>query len=109
MASLIYTHQKSKLSKKKREAQEQLRKEQRAIRRSLRGESVSHRLPTQSSPYRRETEQIASVGAGVGVATARPTQTYTGDQMIGIGQLHKSNAVPVFRQEDAQDIARMRR
>jgi hypothetical protein len=29
--------------------------------------------------------------------------------MIGIGQLHKSNAVPVFKQEDAADIAKMRR
>jgi hypothetical protein len=29
--------------------------------------------------------------------------------MLGIGQLHKSNAVPVFRTEDAADIARMRR
>ena len=34
---------------------------------------------------------------------------YTGTEMLGIGQLHKSNAVPVFRTEDAADIARMRR
>jgi len=29
--------------------------------------------------------------------------------MIGIGQLHKSNSIPVFQSEDAVDIAKMRR
>jgi len=29
--------------------------------------------------------------------------------MIGIGQLHKSNASPVFSQEEAIDISKMRR
>jgi hypothetical protein len=38
-----------------------------------------------------------------------PAKVYTGDAMIGISTLHKSNAVPVFRQEDAVDIAKMRR
>ena len=34
---------------------------------------------------------------------------YTGDAMIGIATLHKSNAVPVFSTQDAKDISRMRR
>lgn len=34
---------------------------------------------------------------------------YTGDAMIGIATLHKSNAVPVFSQEEAVDISKMRR
>jgi len=34
---------------------------------------------------------------------------YTGDKMIGIGTLHKSNAVPVFTDEEAKDMAKMRR
>ena len=34
---------------------------------------------------------------------------YTGVRMLGIGQLHKSNAVPVFSQDEATDLARMRR
>jgi len=29
--------------------------------------------------------------------------------MLGIGTLHKSNAVPVFSQEEALDMAKMRR
>jgi hypothetical protein len=39
----------------------------------------------------------------------KPTPVYTGDQMIGVSTLHKSNAVPVFSKSDAADIARMRR
>lgn len=40
----------------------------------------------------------------------REPQQYTGDLIVGIGQMHKSNAVPVMRgTEQAKDIARMRR
>lgn len=42
-------------------------------------------------------------------STAPPVQkTYTGDQMLGIATMHKSNAVPVFSQESAQDIGKMK-
>jgi hypothetical protein len=34
---------------------------------------------------------------------------YTGDKMVGIGTLHKSNAVPIFNTQDAKDQANMRR
>lgn len=63
-------------------------------------------------PMHRGVEQprIPSLNSGSGGnATLKPVPVYTGDKMIGIGQLHKSNAVPVFRTEDAEDIARMRR
>jgi len=56
-----------------------------------------------------EQARIPSRDSGSGNATLKPVPVYTGDKMIGIGQLHKSNAVPVFRAEDAEDIARMRR
>jgi hypothetical protein len=46
---------------------------------------------------------------GQGVATKKPVQQYTGDAMLGIGQLHKSNAVPIFKAQDAIDISKMRR
>ena len=39
----------------------------------------------------------------------KQAQLYTGDSMLGISTLHKSNSVPVFSQSDAIDIARMRR
>ena len=34
---------------------------------------------------------------------------YTGDYIIGIGTMHKSNMVPVTRKEDAVEMAKMRR
>jgi hypothetical protein len=34
---------------------------------------------------------------------------YTGGNIIGIGTLHKSNAVPIFSQQEAKDISAMRR
>jgi hypothetical protein len=63
-----------------------------------------------SAPSGRETGRaIPSRGDGMGVATAKPVTMYTGTEMLGIGQLHKSNAVPVFREQDAVDLANMRR
>ncbi len=38
-----------------------------------------------------------------------PEKVYTGTEIIGIGQMHKSNAVPIRRKEDAKSIANMRR
>lgn len=63
------------------------------------------------SVYRREPgiSDIPSLDSRLGCAPKRESNTYTGDAMIGIGQLHKSNAVPVFKQEDAEAISKMRR
>lgn len=44
-----------------------------------------------------------------GAVSSKPTQHYTGDKMLGIGTMHKSNAVPIFSNEEAVDISRMRR
>ena len=46
----------------------------------------------------------------IGSTTKKPEQQYTGDQLAGIGMLHKSNMVPVRKDSnDAKEIARMRR
>jgi hypothetical protein len=34
---------------------------------------------------------------------------YTGTEIIGIAQMHKSNAVPVRGKKQAEEISRMRR
>jgi hypothetical protein len=70
-------------------------------------EPLVYSLPTPIG--RTNTKHIPSVDTGLSVAPARTRNVYTGEEMIGIGQLHKSNAVPVFRKQDAEDIARMRR
>tara|TARA_Y100001963_G_scaffold157882_1_gene255541 strand:+ start:689 stop:1117 length:429 start_codon:yes stop_codon:yes gene_type:complete len=35
--------------------------------------------------------------------------TYTGDEIMGIAQMHKSNAVPVRNKKTAEEVAKMRR
>ena len=86
---------------------EALLKEQREIKRSLK-EMQGKTLSLQPKVYQRETPKIKSLNTGLGNATKAPSKVYTGTEMIGIGQMHKSNAVPIFRKDDAKDIASMR-
>ena len=60
-------------------------------------------------PYRRHTDKVPSHGM-TGSAT-KPIQgkVYTGTAIIGIGTMHKSNAVPIFNDSEAKDISSMRR
>jgi hypothetical protein len=63
-----------------------------------------------SAPAGRSTSNhIPSRGDGMGVAPAPVHKVYTGTKMLGIGTLHKSNGVPIFSEEEAIDIATMRR
>ena len=61
-----------------------------------------------SVPAERSTRQYKSVDTG-GSATLAPAKVYTGTKVKGIATMHKSNAVPVFSDEEAVDISRMRR
>ena len=45
----------------------------------------------------------------MGPVSSKQIPQYTGTKIIGISQMAKSNAVPVFEQEHIIDIARMRR
>ena len=63
-----------------------------------------------SRSYHRETPHIPSYGDGVGNAPKKQATSYTGDLIVGIATMHKSNAVPVMRgTTQAEDIAKMRR
>jgi phosphotransferase system HPr-like phosphotransfer protein len=71
--------------------------------------------PSLSSVYslkipegRNTTAHIKSVDTG-GNAVLKPSKVYTGTKVKGIATMHKSNAVPVFSDEEAQDISKMRR
>jgi hypothetical protein len=57
---------------------------------------------------RNTTAHIKSVNTG-GNATLAPAKVYTGTKVKGIATMHKSNAVPIFSNEEAVDIAHMRR
>ena len=45
----------------------------------------------------------------LGPVSSKVIPQYTGTKMIGVGTMHKSNAVPIFSSEEAHDIATMRR
>jgi hypothetical protein len=57
---------------------------------------------------RNTTSHIRSVDTG-GNALLKPSPVYTGTKVKGIATMHKSNAVPVFSDEQAVDISKMRR
>jgi hypothetical protein len=71
--------------------------------------------PNLSSVYRlsipegrNTTAHLKSVDTG-GNATLKPPKVYTGTKVKGIATMHKSNAVPVFSDQEAIDISKMRR
>ena len=57
----------------------------------------------------RETIRYPSLNTGGFATTSKKTQVYTGDKMLGIAVMHKSNLVPIFTEENAKEVSRMRR
>lgn len=75
-------------------------------RRALKAEPLIYKLTTPAG--RSTTHDIPSRDTG-GTATLAPAKVYTGTKVRGIATMHKSNAVPVFSDEEAKDISKMRR
>lgn len=73
--------------------------------RALAAEPLSYKL---STPPGRDTKHIPSLNTG-GNATLSAPKVYTGTKVKGIATMHKSNAVPVFSDEEAIAISSMRR
>lgn len=65
--------------------------------------------PLEATPYRRQSPVVPS-GDGIGKDVAkRAEMQYTGTLITGIATMHKSNAVPVINQQQAEEISRMAR
>lgn len=75
--------------------------------RALAAEPLSYNLSTPVG--RTNTHHIKSLGASTGIASLAPAKVYTGTKIKGIGTMHKSNAVPIFSDEQAVEISQMRR
>lgn len=81
--------------------------ENRKRKRAMAAEPLTYKL---SAPAGRETgPAIPSLNSGLAVATMAQPKVYTGTKVKGIATMHKSNAVPVFSDEEAVEISRMRR
>ena len=75
--------------------------------RAMKAEPLTYKLST--PPGRTTSHNIPSRNTGDGIAASKQTPQYTGTKMLGIGVMHKSNSVPIFSDEEAVEIATMRR
>lgn len=60
-------------------------------------------------PPGRESQRLPSRSTGEIVAAKTQSTQYTGDKVLGVATLHKSISQPVFSQEEAVEVAKMRR
>jgi hypothetical protein len=89
--------------KNKYQIQEEERKKQTA----LKSPTLVYNL--RPPPGRTTTDNIKSLDSGLGNAAKKAAPIYTGDKIVGIGTMHKSNAVPIFSDSQAKEISSMRR
>lgn len=89
--------------KKKHGLEQEQRKKQRALSAPIDS--------TKPMKYRGQDDpKIPSKQSWVtGAVASKPSQQYTGTKIIGIGTMHKSNAVPIFSDNEAKEISSMRR
>jgi len=85
-----------------------IEQEERKRSRAMSAPSLSSTYKLSIPEGRNTTAHIKSVDTG-GNATLKPANVYTGTKVKGIATMHKSNAVPIFSDEEAVDISRMRR
>ncbi len=76
--------------------------------RALSADTLSSSYSLKIPEGRNTTAHIKSRDTG-GNAVLKPSPVYTGTKVKGIATMHKSNAVPVFSDEEAVDISKMRR
>ena len=75
--------------------------------RAMSAEPLTYSL---NAPPGRETKRYESLDTGhKGAVKTADIPQYTGTKIKGIGTMHKSNAVPIFSDEEAVAIANMRR
>lgn len=65
-----------------------------------------------SKPYVRDTKEYPSLSTSntiPGACPAKERKEYSGDYIVGIATMHKSNLVPVGRGDNPEHYAQMRR
>ena len=83
-----------------------IEQEEKKRKRAMAAEPLVYKL---STPEGRSTAHIPSRNTGDGIASSKQIPHYTGTKMLGIGTMHKSNAVPIFSDDEAKSISSMRR
>ena len=111
-----YTTNYTKKRKARKKSQKQLRleREHQAFIAKMKGSSVSGST-TASKPVRvgpNPTTPANSTPSSISYHSSmakKEEKVYTGNEIIGIAQMHKSNAVPIRNKKSAEDVAKMRR
>lgn len=109
-ASADAKHKAEQLDREWRELQKRwgVEAEAKKRQRAMTSETLSYSLS--APPGRGNTNHIKSRDTGhVGTVSSKQIPQYTGTKIIGIGTMHKSNAVPIFSDEEAVAISSMRR
>ena len=112
-----YTTNNTKKRKARKKSQKQLRAEQEhqafinSFKRSHGGSGrrnglkIRYSLECEGSSPSASTNSISYDSS----MAKKEEKVYTGNEIIGIAQMHKSNAVPIRNKKSAEDVAKMRR
>lgn len=115
--SIIYLSTKSKKTRKQRQKQKdawEAHKQKYGLSDS-RGRTQQVVQPWSPTPFSiarigaNDHKSCRSVESDVHVATKTEQKVYTGNKIVGIATMHKSNLVPIFNEQAAKDVANMRR
>jgi hypothetical protein len=116
---MIYTSVKPKKKKAKYASAEHKKKEleAQALQKSIYGKwgiketkmSKPKNEFVMNTAYRGSDQKVNSVAFTGGSCSKKEDKKYTGTLVVGISTMHKSNAVPIINQQQAEEIAKMRR
>jgi hypothetical protein len=90
-------------------ARQGIEQDEKKRKRALTAPALSGHYSLSIPEGRNTTAHIKSLNSGVGTATLAAPKVYTGTKVMGIATMHKSNAVPVFSDDEAKEISSMRR
>ena len=120
MTTTNYRSKKSNKKKSQKQIQADMKHDKWLRARGIAPDQLKDKLPTNAKGQRKGIYSVPdyTIHQGsavcsnniVGSTAKKQENQYTGDQLAGIGMLHKSNMVPVRKDSnDAKEIARMRR
>ena len=120
MTTTNYRSKKSNKKKSQKQIQADIKHDKWLRARGIAPDQLKDKLPTNAKgerkgiyavpDYKQHQGTVACSNNIIGSTAKKQQNQYTGDQLAGIGMLHKSNMVPVRKDSnDAKEIARMRR
>lgn len=108
---IVYVKSSSKKTRKQKAKMQAIRDKQRALRREDSFVRLERRVLAVTREGAMDFQKCGSITGRIQKeeCPVMPIQHYTGTNIIGIATMHKSNMVPVFSQEEAVALAKMRR